>query len=349
MASNRSRRQGSDPTFADLVRTDLKTKEYRPVYLLVGEDTYRIESVVAWIRDEMLGPEGTAFNYHLFQGEQAGLESVLQQAYSFPMLGARQLLWLRDADKCLADPTTEKALLSYLQQPVDASILVLSAIKLDGRKRWVKYCRTAGYLFSFAPPEGRDLVQWVRVAASRKGVRLVGVLPEMLIDLVGDDLHALAAEIDKLALLSSEGEQELDAEQMEDLIMQQRLGDRFELTNALRPGDAGPALHVWHQQSAWGRGAMELGPLLVSRMRKIALVAALAAEGHDISEISALAQLHPYACQQLSRSGRQLGQEGIRRALAACHDFDASLKRSAIRPELAMERLLLDICADKFS
>jgi len=342
--NSRQHKKSRNPTFKDLVQSDLKTQQYRPVYLLVGEDCYRVETVVAHIRDDLLGPSGAAFNYHLFQGQQVALETVLQQACSFPMLAGRQILWLRDIDQVSQDAAAEKALMQYLEHPVASTILLLSADKVDGRKRWVKKCREHDFFFDFSPPKGRDLEQWVRTAARKKGVPLPGPLAEIIIDLVGNDLHALDAEIDKLALIVEENPEAAASGKLEEFIVQQRLGESYELTDSLCTDDAGPALQVLRQQIGWGRSVMELSPLLISRIRKVAMIAALEAEGLKLPQIQAVAGMHPYACKRLFETAHQLGPRNIERALTACHRCERTLKSSPIRPELVMERAIIDIC-----
>ena len=85
------------PGFQDLVDQDLKTGNFRPVYLLAGEDTLRIEGVVEKIRKDALGESGSAFNFHVFQGDQTPVEKILQQALSLPMLGKLQVIWVKQA------------------------------------------------------------------------------------------------------------------------------------------------------------------------------------------------------------------------------------------------------------
>jgi DNA polymerase-3 subunit delta len=344
MAARARSRSAGKATFQDLKERDLKTRRYRPVYLLVGEDTYRLEKVLAHLREDLLGPGGAAFNYHVYQGDQVGIDVVLQQALSYPMLGGRQLIHLRDVERCVTGSAAEGALLAYLSDPAEASVLVMSAPKVDGRKRWVKACRNAGYFFDFSPPRGAELNQWLRRAARQAGVPLTPGLADLLIDLVGEDLFALAAEIEKLGLLAEAGGDELDAEHLERLIVQQRAGEFFDLANALAPGDAVPGLRVWRRQAAWGRGAMEQAPMLLSRLRKMALVASLEAEGLNRNEIPSLLGMHPYACQQLLRAAHQLGPRRLQQALAACQHCDAGLKSSAVPAEIVMERAIIEVC-----
>ena len=101
MAYSRSSKGPQVPGFQDLVDQDLKKGNFRPVYLLAGEDTLRIEGVVQKIRKDVLGESGSAFNFHVFQGDQTPVEKVVQQALSLPMLGNRQVIWVKQCDKCL--------------------------------------------------------------------------------------------------------------------------------------------------------------------------------------------------------------------------------------------------------
>ena len=73
------------PGLQELVGTDLKTGTFRPLYVLAGEDTLRVEQVVERIRKDALGEQGAAFNYHVLQGDQADIGRVIQLALSLPM------------------------------------------------------------------------------------------------------------------------------------------------------------------------------------------------------------------------------------------------------------------------
>ncbi len=345
MAGPRRRGRQAAPGFRELVDGDLRRKSYRPVYLLVGSDSYRIEGVVQHLREQAIGAAQAAFNVHVLQGAQTGIESALQVALSLPMLGGRQLVWVKDADRSLGTREAEDALLRYLEKPAGETILVMTADAADGRRRWVKACREAGYLFQLDPPAGQELVGWVVEAARRRRVPLDPELATTLVELVGDDLHALSAEIDKLSLLL-EREAGASRERLGEVIVQQRLGDAFELIEAIRPGNAAPALAAWQRQSAWGRDAHEVCALLASRFRKMALVASLAAEGLAARDIAARLGMHPFYCGKLLEAARAIGEAGIGRSLAACRRCDAALKGSPLRPEAVLERALLEICAD---
>jgi len=155
----RKNRGQSAPGFQELVSQDLKNKNYRPVYLLAGEDTHRMESVVERIQKDALGASGSVFNNHVLQGDQIEVGRILQQALALPMLGDRQVIWVKHIEQCLSDKESQDAMERYLLRPVPETILIMTTDRVDRRKKWVKACATAGYLFDFEPPTGDALVQ----------------------------------------------------------------------------------------------------------------------------------------------------------------------------------------------
>jgi DNA polymerase III delta subunit len=346
MAGSRRSKNTGARTFQDLVNGDLKRKAYKPVYFFVGEDKFRIETVVEHIRKDILGPGGDAFNYHQFHGDGAELANVIAQALNYPMLGDKQIIWLRDADTCLLDRSSEPVLLRYLAQPVETTVLIVSAEKLDGRRKWVRTVREAGYLYDFSPPRGRGLSVWVKKAAQKAGLQLSDDLVEMLIEMVGENLHALNEEINKLALICDDKQKPLDQNQLERSIMDQGITGQYDLIENLQPRDPGPALKTWRQEAVWGARAEEKTPLLMWRIRKLALIAALYREDLSSSEVASLAGMPPWLCQRLKDTASQLGPEGLMQALRAVHQCDARMKRSPWRSDVALERAIIDICAD---
>ena len=182
-------------------------------------------------------------------------------------------------------------------------------------------------------------------AARKAGLKLDNSLLEVLIDLVGEDLHALSAELEKLALLAEDRGEPLTAEMLAEIVMAQGEVGKFELVDNLQPGNPGPALKIWFTQAAWGARAEEVAPILLWRIRKIALLAALMEDKIPDGDLASLAGLHPWVCKRLQESIRHLKSQGVARGLQASYRCDRALKRHSLRPEIALERAILEICA----
>lgn len=331
-------------TFQDLVNQDLKTGKYRPVYVLAGEDALRIEGVVEKLRKDALGEAASAFNYHVLQGDQVSVGQILQQALALPMMSGVQLIWVRQADRCLGDAESQAHLEKYLAKPVPETILVLSAEKVDKRKKWVKTCQAAGFLFDFTPPSGEALVQWVLKAASREGLAMGHEEAAVLCDLVGNDLMSLKSEIDKLALLAEDRGEPLSPAEIRRIIMDQAALEGYEITANLQPGKTAEVLKTWFRLAEWGKTAYEISPLLVSRVRKGSILAFGRQSHLADKEIGALTGQNPWSFRYLEPLVQGQGTSGMDRALRVSLDCDRMLKSSPLKPDIIIEKTIMELC-----
>jgi DNA polymerase-3 subunit delta len=347
LAYSRGNKGSVLPGFKELVEQDLKTGKFRPVYLLAGEDTLRIEGVVQKIRKDSLGEAGSAFNFHVFQGDQAAVEKVVQQALSLPMLGNAQVIWVKQADKLLGNQDSQAPVEKYLASPVPETILILSADKVDKRKKWVKLCQEGGFLFDFTPPTGEALIQWVLKAARRENLPLENEQARILCELVGNDLLSLKSEIDKLALLAEDRGEAVTSEELGRIIMDQAALEGYEITANLEPGRAADVLKTWFRLSEWGRSAYEIAPLLISRVRKGAILAAGRQSGLSDQEIGSLSGQNPWSFRYLEPMVRGMGAHGLESALNSALECDRRLKGSPLKPDIIIEKLILDLCRTK--
>jgi len=341
-------RGASKPGFKDLKRQALDTGDIGPVYVLVGEDQLRLEAAVEVMRRHVLDPAAAAFNERILRGDQVGWQDVLQAAQGFPMMGDRQLIWLKNLealDKATnKDDPGLKALESYLESPAPSTVLILSGEKIDGRKKWATVARKKGYLFSFEPPSGRDLHEWIDRAARREGLSLDNDAMHVLADLVGNDLRALAADIAKLALISEGRERPLTAEELPGLVMDQADLEVFSLTDGMVGGQPAEVLRTWWRLQAWGSDAYKLTPLVASHLRRVALTAAAAADGASPDQAAASANLNAWMVKnKLAPHARRMGSQAGRKLLKACLECERAQKSRPVPPETAFEQLLLTV------
>ncbi len=332
------------PGLQELVNKDLKTGAFRPVYVLAGEDQLRVEQVVERIRKDALGEQGAAFNCHVLQGDQVDIGRVLQQALSLPMFAGRQVIWVKHADRLLAAQEAQDRFEAYVKKPVPETILILSAEKADKRKKWVKACIEGGFLFDFAPPTGEALVQWVVKAAQREGLPMGAEEARVLCELVGNDLMSLKSEVDKLALLAEDRGRPLTAGEIAGIIMDQAALEGYEITANLAPGRASDVLRTWFRLEEWGRSAYEIAPLVLSRVRKGALLDACRRDGWSDQEIGSATGQNPWSFRYFEPMLRGLGPEGMRRALRSALACDRAMKSSPLKPDIILEKTIADLC-----
>ena len=326
------------------LRRELADGSLLPVYVLEGEDTIRIRGVVEYLVKHRLGEAGAAFNYHVYDGDDCGIEAPIRQALSFPMMSPHQVVWVKRADQFVRVAADEDALATYLKNPPSETILILSSDKFDGRKSWIKSAKASGWHYDLSPPSGRDLQAWVERASRERSLALDPDTSALLIELVGEDCSALGHELDKIAAAVSDLGSMPDNEAMQQLILAQRPVDPFELLGALGPGSERRGLAVYQRYLAEGRSAFELAPLIVWRVKQAAQVSALLAEGYSEHQLAAVLGAPPFAVQQAVAVVRAWGPDRVAKAMDVVYRVDAQLKGSPLPPETVLEQAILEIC-----
>jgi DNA polymerase III delta subunit len=344
MGYGRGKSKSTVPGFQELVNQDLKPGKFRPVYLLAGDDSLRIEGVVQKIRNDALDAASSVFNFHVLHGDQVGVDRIIQQAMALPMMGRIQVIWVKNAEQSLGTQDSQIEIEKYIQKPVKETILILSSAKADKRLKWVKACLAGGYFFDFSPPEGEALVQWVIKAASREGLQLGRPEAETLCDLVGNDLLGLKNEISKLALLADQLGENPSPEELSRIIMDQAELQGFDITNDLEPGKAHLVLKTWYRLAEWGKSPYEISPLMVSRIRKGAMLSACRAQNMSDKEIASLTGASPWGFRFLDPMIRGLGTKGLRRSMQISLDCDIKLKSSPLGPDIVLEKTIMELC-----
>ena len=342
-------RRPSAPGFRELREGDLRSGEFRPVYVLDGEDQLRIDQVIEAIRKRALDPAAAAFNEHHLAADEVGWQGVLQQAQAYPMLAGRQLVIARHADQLgwTKDAPGVTALTAYIRDPVLTTLLIIVGDQFHGNAAWVKAAKESGYYFHFAPPGGRDLEAWTDRAARQQGLDLAPAARQVLCELVGGDLRALLAEIEKLALLQAERGTAPTPEEIPGLVMDQAELEVFAVTDALTAGDGGEAMRAWRRLAAWGRDVYEMTPVVTAHLRRLVSVATAVADGLDEpGRIASETGLNAWMVRtKLLPQARRLGPASCRALLAACLECERSQKSRPLPPDVALEQLLLTAAA----
>jgi DNA polymerase-3 subunit delta len=165
----------------------------------------------------------------------------------------------------------------------------------------------------------------------------------VLAELVGDDLDALAVEVEKLATWAR-GET-IGARDVELLAVPRAEASVFALTDAWGRRDVAGVLRA--ADSLLERSSRELtgiAALLASHVGKVRACQALAAEGVRPRDAAGRLKMHPFAAEKAFAHAERYGVEELRAATVRLAALDAALKgRSRLSGELELARALVDV------
>ena len=81
----------------DDILKELRAKQYRPVYYLMGEEDYYIDLIAGYIEANVLTDEEKEFNQTVVYGADVDIATIINAAKRYPMMAEHQVVIVREA------------------------------------------------------------------------------------------------------------------------------------------------------------------------------------------------------------------------------------------------------------
>ena len=219
------------------------SREFVPVYFLMGEESYYIDRISEYIGSTVLTEEERGFNQVVLYGKDVSLDDIIGQAKRFPMMAEYQVVIVREAQHL---SRTIEDLASYVENPQPSTILVFcyNYKTLDKRKKLMKTLSKAGcVVFESKKLYENQVADWIRRVLAGSGYTISHKAAALLVEYLGTDLSKISNELDKLKIVLPKGS-EIDPQTIEDHIGISKDYNNFELKKALAQGDMARASRI---------------------------------------------------------------------------------------------------------
>ncbi|MDE5678152.1 DNA polymerase III subunit delta [Phocaeicola sp.] len=219
-----------ETTYEEIAR-DLKKRLYKPVYYLMGEESYYIDRIAEYIAQTVLNESEKEFNQTIVYGTDIDIATIINVAKRYPMMAKYQVVIVKEAQNV----KNMEELSFYLQKPLESTILVLCHKHgtLDRRKKLAAEIDKVGVLFESKKIKEVQLPGFISSYLKRKSVEIEPKATEMMAEFVGTDLSRMAGELEKLIITLPKGQRRITPEQIERNIGISKDYNNFELRNAL--------------------------------------------------------------------------------------------------------------------
>ncbi|MFT5013326.1 MAG: DNA polymerase-3 subunit delta, partial [Dinoroseobacter sp.] len=182
------------------------SKSVSPVYLVSGDEPLLVQELLETVRSQL--KKKGYLERELFHVDGSfDWEEVLFSANSMSLFAEQKILELRMPNGKPGDKGA-KALLSYIEQPAEGTTMLLVLPRLDQasqRTKWFKALDAKGVFVQVWPVDKKDLPRWIGQRMQANGLKADRGAIQVLIDRLEGNLLAAAQEIERLKLLSPDG------------------------------------------------------------------------------------------------------------------------------------------------
>jgi len=196
----------------DEIINELQNKIYRPVYFLMGEESFFIDEITDFISNHLLNDIEKEFNQTIAYGRDIDLATLISYAKRFPMMANYQVVIIKEAQniKNLIPESNEKdkhLLEAYIENPLKSTILVIcyKYKTIDRRKSFAKLVEKNGILFNSEKLFENQLPAWIQSFLKKRNYTIRPEAAVLLSEYLGSDLSKIANELSKLAINVAEG------------------------------------------------------------------------------------------------------------------------------------------------
>ena len=180
------------------IMSDMRKGIFEPVYFLTGEEPYYIDIISDYIEEKAIPEADKAFNQTIIYGDSVTVHSLIDSARRYPMMANHQVIIVKEAQNLKKIET----IAAYIEKPTLSTILVLcyKYKTLDKRTSFFKKLEANTVYIESAKLYDNQVPAWVERYLMEKGTRIEPSADAMLAEYLGNDLHKIANELDKLII-----------------------------------------------------------------------------------------------------------------------------------------------------
>ena len=318
----------------------LRTGQIPPLVLLYGQEAFRREHAEKKLRQTLFPDGQDDFNDTRFLARELNTGQLGDALMTLPVFAPRRLVTIRDAEQLPA--AVQDELLGYLEDPAPETCLLLVADKIDLRRKFFQTFRKTGTLVEFKPLTDRELPAYVKRVVAEHDTRITGDALTLFCSMVGNVLHEVHAELDKL-LAYSRSAAVIDVAEVRAVVSRGRAENIFAIGHAVARGDRATALKLLIRLQETGEAPLKILALLVGHFRRLWKVRELEARQQPRKDIAQQAGIPYFVLDDLISQARRFSRSDFMDFYERFVATDLAMKSSGADPAALLEQLIMGL------
>ncbi len=324
-----------------------------PGILLLGDDLYWRDLCRAKLVEAFAPEEAREWAVTRFSAEETGIERVLQQAQTLPMLAPRQVIFVEDVDALeklgdAARDATLEQLSGYFDDPAPFTVLVFEAAQLDQRMKLFKLLNEKALVVGLSSGERPQEREAAAAAMALRMARELGVeigrdAASLLAGLLNGELARIRMELEKLASYVG-ARKSITAADVEALVVSAKKYSVWQLADMLASRQRDRALEFLDSLLREGEQPPALVGALAWMVRKLLEAQELSPHLSGWQAARALG-MRPETAELALRQARKIPRAQLLEGLAALYEADNRLKSGVADDRAVLEFLVVRLTA----
>ena len=263
------------------IQEDIKKQEFKPVYLLFGEEAYLRQQYKQMLLKALV-PENDTMNFSRYEGRKVEPRQIIDLAETMPFFASKRVILLENTgffkNKC-------EELAEYLKQVPDYLCMIFVETEVDKRGKMYKAAKAAGRVVEFSVQNSQMLTKWVLQILNREGKKITQRNMELFLTKTGTDMGNIRMELEKL-LSYTMGRSVVEREDIEAVCTTQTTNKIFEMVRAVTEKDQKKALDLYNDLLTLREPPMRILFLLARQFNQLMVTKEMMEKGYGQPEIA---------------------------------------------------------------
>lgn len=318
------------------IHEDIKAGQFKPMYLLYGEEAYLKRQYKDKLRDALL-PEGDTMNYSCFRGKEAAAGMLIDLSETLPFFADRRVIVVEDSGLFKHGG---EALAEYLAAPSPTTVFVFAESEVDKRSRLYKAVQKNGRAVEFVVQEEGTLKRWILGLLKKEEKQITEQALHLFLEKTGSDMENIRKELEKLFCYTLQKDCILP-EDVEAICTQRISNKIFDMINAIADKRQKQALHLYYDLLALKEPPMRILFLIARQFNLLLQVKELKRKGYDNKTISTKTGLHSFVVGKYAAQAGKFRTADLKRAVTACVEAEEAVKTGRMEDRLSVELLIV--------
>ena len=221
---------------------DLKTGQFKQIYLLYGEESYLKRQYRERLVRAMI-PEGDTMNYAVYEGKNIDIKEVIDLAETLPFFASRRLIVFEDTG-FFKNAGTDLA--DYITDIPPTTYFLFIEKEVDKRNRLYKAVKAKGHIVELTVQDENTLRRWVLGLVKKEKKQMEGADAAYFLNKVGTDMENITQELEKLFCYTI-GKDRITRDDIDQICVTQITNHIFEMVNAVAGKDQKRALDLYYE------------------------------------------------------------------------------------------------------
>ena len=315
---------------------DLKTGQFKQIYLLYGEEGYLKRQYRDRFIKAML-PEGDTMNYAHYEGKNINVREVIDLAETLPFFAQRRLIVFEDTGFF---KSAGAELADYIKDMPETTYFIFVENEVDKRSKLYKAVKAKGHIVELTTQDEGTLKRWIQGIVRREKKQISDSVILYFLNKVGTDMENIQRELEKVFCYALD-RKEITREDIDAVCVTQITNHIFDMVNAVADKNQRRALDLYYDLLALKEPPMRILFLMIRQYRILFQVKGLSGQGYGKKEIASKAGLHPFAAGKYMDQAKKFRMSELRAVMEDGADIEQRVKTGLLTDNLAVELFIV--------